>query len=285
MAKDAVDAAVHDLGRTRARRPAPRTCRCSAPTATTALWNGRGPGSPSAPGCGVSQVEHLLNRYGSLVHELLALIDDRPEPGRAARTRRRSTSRSRRSTPPRTRVRCTSTTSWPAGPGSRIETWDRGVGAAAEVAAPGRPGARLGRRRRRARGRALPQAGGRRTGVPAPARRPLRRRRAARRPGRPDGPAVLSASLRPVRTQRTFAPHTKDRSLGGDPGRSDEAEDRQHAVESSRPSRPGLPRAAPGRLRGRLRRTSPGPSCRSTTSRPTGSTVWPRRTPTAPPCG
>ena len=51
MAKDAVDAVAHDLGQTACRRVAPRTCRCSAPTATSGCGTPAA-SSPSAGGCG-----------------------------------------------------------------------------------------------------------------------------------------------------------------------------------------------------------------------------------------
>jgi glycerol-3-phosphate dehydrogenase len=60
-------------------------------------------------GLHVVRIEHLLGRYGSLTEELLAMVAD--DPSSASRSpARRTTSRSRPSTPPATRVRCTSTT-------------------------------------------------------------------------------------------------------------------------------------------------------------------------------
>ena len=43
-----------------------------------ALWNSRKL-LASRTGLRTSWIEHLLNRYGSLIHELLAMIDERPE--------------------------------------------------------------------------------------------------------------------------------------------------------------------------------------------------------------
>ena len=88
MAKDAVDAAVRRPGPAGSPPASPRTCRCSAPRAT-ARCGTRGRGSAARTGLHVARVEHLLNRYGSLADELLALIDGRPGARRAAARRRR----------------------------------------------------------------------------------------------------------------------------------------------------------------------------------------------------
>ncbi len=81
MAKDAVDSAVHGL-----ERIVPVSCTERVPLAGAdgypAAWNSRRQ-IAAAAGLRVSRIEHLLGRYGSLVHELLALIADRPELGAA----------------------------------------------------------------------------------------------------------------------------------------------------------------------------------------------------------
>ncbi|MEU7906813.1 glycerol-3-phosphate dehydrogenase/oxidase [Actinoplanes sp. NPDC049118] len=77
MARDAVDAAVHGLGRS-----VPRSCTERVPLlgaeGYTALWNRRRLLADSS-GLHVARVEHLLGRYGSLINELLDLI--RADPG------------------------------------------------------------------------------------------------------------------------------------------------------------------------------------------------------------
>jgi glycerol-3-phosphate dehydrogenase len=76
MAKDAVDAAVEDLD---ARVPA--SCTDQVPllgaAGYRAAWNRRAPLARRA-GLHVSRIEHLLKRYGTMVDEVLALIDDDP---------------------------------------------------------------------------------------------------------------------------------------------------------------------------------------------------------------
>jgi glycerol-3-phosphate dehydrogenase len=80
MARDAVDAAVHGLGRS-----LPRTCTDRVPLLGAegypALWNRRRVLATES-GLHVARVEHLLGRYGSLVHELLDLIRADPQLGR-----------------------------------------------------------------------------------------------------------------------------------------------------------------------------------------------------------
>ena len=81
MAKDAVDAAAHGLdGRV------PRSCTENIPLVGAegyhALWNGRAR-LAARTGLHVVRVEHLLRRYGTLVDEVLGLIEDRPELGEA----------------------------------------------------------------------------------------------------------------------------------------------------------------------------------------------------------
>jgi len=74
MAKDAVDAAVHGLGRS-----VPRSCTERVPLLGAegypALWNRRRVLAEES-GLHVARIEHLLGRYGALVHEVLDLIAD-----------------------------------------------------------------------------------------------------------------------------------------------------------------------------------------------------------------
>ncbi|MFG1997081.1 glycerol-3-phosphate dehydrogenase/oxidase [Actinoplanes sp. NPDC048988] len=74
MAKDAVDACVHNLGRS-----VPPSCTHDVPLAGAdgfaALWNRRRVLATDS-GLHVARVEHLLGRYGTLVTEVLALIED-----------------------------------------------------------------------------------------------------------------------------------------------------------------------------------------------------------------
>jgi glycerol-3-phosphate dehydrogenase len=76
MAADAVDEAVRGLD---AR--VPDSCTEQVPLLGAdgyrALWNQRRALAASA-GVHVARIEHLLNRYGSCVHELLALLRDEP---------------------------------------------------------------------------------------------------------------------------------------------------------------------------------------------------------------
>jgi glycerol-3-phosphate dehydrogenase len=80
MAKDAVDAALHSLG-----PAAPRCVTDQIPVIGAegfpALWNARERLADSS-GLHVARVEHLLHRYGTLVHELLRLVAEQPELGR-----------------------------------------------------------------------------------------------------------------------------------------------------------------------------------------------------------
>ena len=80
MAKDAIDAAVHGLGRS-----VPRSCTDRVPLLGAegyqALWNRRRVLAEESK-LHVARVEHLLGRYGSLVHEVLALIRENPDLGR-----------------------------------------------------------------------------------------------------------------------------------------------------------------------------------------------------------
>jgi glycerol-3-phosphate dehydrogenase len=80
MARDAVDAAVHGLGRS-----VPPSCTERVPLLGAegyqALWNRRRLLAGES-GLHVARVEHLLGRYGSLIHEVLALVAADPDLGR-----------------------------------------------------------------------------------------------------------------------------------------------------------------------------------------------------------
>ena len=166
MAADAVDAAVHGLNKT-----VTPSCTEDVPLLGAegyhGLWNTRRHLAESL-GIGTGQTERLLGRYGSLIGELAALIAERPElaePLDAApeylkveavyAATHEGALHLDDILARRTRI--------------SIETWDRGVGAAAEVAELVAAGARLGRRGDHPRGRALPCPGQRRAGEPAPA--------------------------------------------------------------------------------------------------------------------
>jgi glycerol-3-phosphate dehydrogenase len=79
MAKDALDAALHSLG-----AAAPQCVTDQIPLIGAegfpALWNAR-ERLAAQSGLHVARVEHLLNRYGTLVHELFRLIAEQPELG------------------------------------------------------------------------------------------------------------------------------------------------------------------------------------------------------------
>ncbi|MET0492105.1 MAG: glycerol-3-phosphate dehydrogenase/oxidase [Actinoplanes sp.] len=79
MGRDAVDAAVHGLGKS-----VPRSCTERVPLLGAegfpALWNRRRVLAEES-GLHVARVEHLLGRYGSLVHEILDLIAQDPALG------------------------------------------------------------------------------------------------------------------------------------------------------------------------------------------------------------
>ncbi|WP_370615121.1 glycerol-3-phosphate dehydrogenase/oxidase [Mumia sp. Pv 4-285] len=81
MARDAVDAAAHALGTTRV---IPACVTEDVPLlgadGYTALWNRRGL-LAARSGLHEVRIEHLLKRYGSLVHEVLDLIVDDPSLG------------------------------------------------------------------------------------------------------------------------------------------------------------------------------------------------------------
>ncbi len=79
MAKDAVDAVSHGLD-----GKVPECCTDRVPlvgaNGYTALWNARHR-LATRHGLHVARLEHLLQRYGSLVHEVLALVDADPSLG------------------------------------------------------------------------------------------------------------------------------------------------------------------------------------------------------------
>jgi len=79
MAKDAIDAVSHGLD-----EKVPPSCTERVPLVGadgyTATWNAR-QRLADRHGLHVARVEHLLHRQGSLVHEVLALVDDDPSLG------------------------------------------------------------------------------------------------------------------------------------------------------------------------------------------------------------
>jgi glycerol-3-phosphate dehydrogenase len=132
MAKDAVDAAVVGLG-----DPVAPSCTETVPLLGAegylAAWNARAT-TARRHGLDVERVEHLLNRYGSLVGELLDLVDADPDlghpiPGAAGYLRAEAVYAATHEgalhlddiLTRRTRI--------------SIETWDRGEQAAGAVAA------------------------------------------------------------------------------------------------------------------------------------------------------
>jgi glycerol-3-phosphate dehydrogenase len=131
MAKDAVDAAMHSLG-----QAVPASCTENVPLMGAegyqALWNSREL-LVQQTGLRLSRVEHLLNRYGSLLPELLQLIAEQPELGTPLDT-----------APEYLKVEVVYAASHEGAlhlddilarrTRISIETWDRGQGAAPEVA-------------------------------------------------------------------------------------------------------------------------------------------------------
>jgi glycerol-3-phosphate dehydrogenase len=131
MAKDAVDAAMHSLG-----QAVPASCTENVPLMGAegyqALWNSREL-LVQQTGLRLSRVEHLLNRYGSLLPELLQLIAEHPALGTPLDT-----------APEYLKVEVVYAASHEGAlhlddilarrTRISIETWDRGEGAAAEVA-------------------------------------------------------------------------------------------------------------------------------------------------------
>ena len=85
MAKDAIDAAVHGLSG-QLDRKVPESCTEDVPLLGAdgyeAVWNQRQMLSQSS-GLNIGRIEHLLNRYGSLITEILDLITERPDLGAA----------------------------------------------------------------------------------------------------------------------------------------------------------------------------------------------------------
>jgi glycerol-3-phosphate dehydrogenase len=131
MAKDAVDAVAHGLD-----GKVPGSCTDQVALiggdGYQALWNARQRLS-EASGLHVARIEHLLHRYGTLTEDLLALIAERPDLGRPiegaddylrAEAVYAATHEGARHVNDvlarRTRI--------------SIETWDRGIGVAREVA-------------------------------------------------------------------------------------------------------------------------------------------------------
>lgn len=84
MAEDAVDAAVHGMS-TQLDRHAPSSVTENVPLLGAdgykALWNQRHLIARTS-GLRVGRIEHLLHRYGSLISELLDLIEEQPDLGK-----------------------------------------------------------------------------------------------------------------------------------------------------------------------------------------------------------
>jgi glycerol-3-phosphate dehydrogenase len=80
MAKDAIDAAVNALETVNGKK-VPKSVTDDVPLLGAegyhALWNGRALLAQRS-GLHEARIEHLLNRYGSLVHEVLALVEADP---------------------------------------------------------------------------------------------------------------------------------------------------------------------------------------------------------------
>ena len=145
---------------------------------------------PPGLGLGVERIEHLLGRYGTAIREVLDLVAEHPELAEPLEH-----------APSYLKVEAHYGASHEGAlhlddllarrMRISIDTWDRGVDVAREVAeivAPvlGWDAAAIERR-----GRALPPAGRRRARLAEPARRPDRRRRPARGAGGPVGPERL----------------------------------------------------------------------------------------------
>jgi glycerol-3-phosphate dehydrogenase len=132
MAADAVDAVVRELP-----QKVPPSCTEDVPIIGAdgylALWNARSLVAEES-GLRLGRVEHLLNRYGSLLPELLALVQNRPELGKPLT-----------GAPAYLRVEALYAASHEGAlhlddllarrTRISIETWDRGLAAAPEVAA------------------------------------------------------------------------------------------------------------------------------------------------------
>ena len=131
MAKDAVDAAVRDLD-----KKVPASCTEDVPLLGAdgyhALWNAR-PLLVEETGLRDLQIEHLLNRYGSLLPELLDMIKSSPELAQPLE-----------SAPEYLKIEAVYAASHEGAlhlddilarrTRVSIETWDRGIAAAPEVA-------------------------------------------------------------------------------------------------------------------------------------------------------
>ena len=180
MARDAVDAAARGLD-----DAVPPSATDVTPLVGAegyhVLWNGRRRLARES-GLHLARIEHLLQRYGSRIHELLGGGPAAPGARRAARGRRRLPAggglvrrRPRGRAPPRRRARP---------PHADL---DRDLRPRALLRRAGRPpdgrGARVVGRRRRPRGRGLPRARGGRARLAGAGGRPGRRRGAHPRAG------------------------------------------------------------------------------------------------------
>ncbi len=199
MAKDAVDAVAHGLD-----QRVPRSCTDRIPLAGAegyqALWNARHRLAHTS-GLHVARIEHLLQRYGSLIDEVLELIEHDPSLGRplhgaddylrAEIVYAATHEGARHLNDVLTRRTHIS-----------IETFHRGVAVAPGGRRAARRPARLGRRAGQARGRVLHQAGRGRAPVAGAGHRPRGRRHQARRPrdraGRRPRGIMIPAGSRPA---------------------------------------------------------------------------------------
>ncbi|HWT94142.1 MAG TPA: glycerol-3-phosphate dehydrogenase/oxidase [Solirubrobacteraceae bacterium] len=82
MAKDAVDAAVHGLDDEAVPESVTDRVPLLGAAGYEALWNARHRLAKQS-GLHVGRIEHLLHRYGTLVSDLLELVAERPELGEA----------------------------------------------------------------------------------------------------------------------------------------------------------------------------------------------------------
>ncbi len=80
MAKDAVDAALHSFG-TAAPSSVTERIPLVGAEGFPALWNARQRLADES-GLHVARIEHLLHRYGTLIHELLQLVAEDPQLGK-----------------------------------------------------------------------------------------------------------------------------------------------------------------------------------------------------------
>ncbi len=180
MAKDAIDAAAKALDG-RVPKSVTKTTPLVGADGYQALWNQRHLIAQRS-GLHVARIEHLLNRYGALIDEVLALVEEDPSLGEQlpgtqdylqGRDRLRRHDR-RRPAPGRR-------------PGPPDPDLDRGLGPRRRRRRGRRPadgpGPRLGRGHDRARGLVLPAPRRVRTRLPGPARRRVRRQGPPRSPG------------------------------------------------------------------------------------------------------